>query len=157
MGENQDVSCRLSSCSQSSILGQNEEIRKFQAALNLFEFLIKYSKLKIRKSGGFKAALKLLEFFLDGNNSRLKLLSGSLIGHCHFSTSVRIKIFDGGDLGDDEVGDVGGIGDNIELAQDCSLSVGLFEQTSPLHLSAANKQLLPKNPNLSSETRKGKT
>ena len=113
MGENQDVSCRLSSCSQSSILGQNEEIRKFQAALNLFILiLIKYSKLKIRRSGGFKAALKLLEFFLDGNNSRLKLLSGSLIGHCHLSTSVQIKFFfDGVDLSDGEVGDVGGVGD----------------------------------------------
>ena len=47
----------------------------------------------MRRSGGFKATLKLLEFSLDGNNSRLELLSGSLVGHCHLSTSVQIKFF----------------------------------------------------------------
>ena len=99
---------------------------------------------EMRRSGGFKATLKLLEFSLDGNNSRLELLSGSLVGHCHLSASVHIKIFDRGDLGDGEVGDGGGVSDKIELARDCSLGVGLFEKTSPPHLSAANVQLLPK-------------
>ena len=76
---------------------------------------------------GFKPALQLLEFSLNDNHSSFQLPSSSLVRHCHVSASVQIKKLCW----------------CLVIPWDCSLSVGFFEQTSPFHLSAANKQLLP--------------
>ena len=40
----------------------------------------------------FKAALQLLEFSFNSDHSCLNFPSGSLVRHCHVSTSVQIKI-----------------------------------------------------------------
>ena len=97
--------------------------------------------------GRLKAVLQLLELSLNDDHPLLHLAPGSLVQHRHVSTTVRAKM---------SVVMVAlwmvivmrmrivkMVVVEIEMAFRHSLSECLLQQTSPFHLSTANKQLFP--------------
>ena len=97
--------------------------------------------------GRLKTVLQLLNLSLNSNDPLLHLAPGSLVHHRHLTTAVRAKrmvvkvalwimmVM--------RTRRVKMMVVEIEMAGKHSLSECLLQQTSPFHLSTANKQLFP--------------
>ena len=97
--------------------------------------------------GRLKTVLQLLNLSLNSNDPLFHLAPSSLVRHRHVSTAVRVKrivvmvalrmviVM--------RMRMVEMMVVEIEMAGKHSLSECLLQQTSPFHLSAANKQLFP--------------
>ena len=97
--------------------------------------------------GRLKTVLQLLKLSLNSNDPLFHLAPGSLVHHRHLSTTVRAKrlvvmvalwmvlVM--------RMRILKMVVVEIEMAGKHSLSECLLQQTSPFHLSTANKQLFP--------------
>ena len=96
--------------------------------------------------GRLKAVLQLLELSLNSNYQLLHLAPGSLVHYRHVSTAVRVKglvVMVALWMVIVRMRRVKMVVVEIEMAGKHSLSECLLQQTSPFHLSTANKQLFP--------------
>ena len=94
--------------------------------------------------GRLKTVLQLFKLSLNSNDPLFHLAPGSLVHHRHLSTTVRAKkLVVMVALWMVMVMRMGIVVVEIEMACKHSLSECLLQQTSPFHLSTANKQLFP--------------